>query len=139
MKVYLAAQFHQKDEINEYATQLRAAGIFVTSSWLDEPFAPNTQLGEVNETTRREYAQRDLLDIDEANLLVFFSIPDTQLFRRGGRHVEFGYALAKNIPILVVGPQENIFHSLDDRVKHFAAWGEALAALINQSAEATGR
>ncbi len=28
----------------------------------------------------------------------------------GGRHVEFGYALAKGKPIVLVGPQRNVFH-----------------------------
>jgi hypothetical protein len=137
MKLYLAAQYHQKEEIKKYAEDLRKAGIHVTSSWLDEPHTPTTQMAELSDAFHSKYALQDVMDIEAADRLVFFSIPDTQLFRRGGRHVEFGIAVALRMPILVVGPKENIFHYLDN-VKHVATWDEALHILINQAVEAMG-
>jgi hypothetical protein len=132
MKAYLAAQYHQKPEIEQYAIQLKNVGIEVTSSWLEEPHAPGTQMSDLTADWHEKYAQQDLLDIEDANILVFFSIPDTQLFRRGGRHVEFGYALGLGLPILVIGPKENIFHYLPT-VKHVETWEEGLANLINRA------
>ena len=51
---------------------------------------------------------------------IFFSEPSDKAVRRGGRHVEFGFAMAGNKPIFVIGPKENIFHYLLSDGKHFA-------------------
>lgn len=137
MNIYLAAQYHRKDEINKYAHALRSAGIHVTSTWLEEPHDPNIEMSELPEILNAKYAAQDLLDIDDANMLVFFSVSDTELTRRGGRHVEFGYALGTGKPILVVGPRENIFHYKPE-VSHVASWDDALELLIHKSVEAMG-
>lgn len=47
---------------------------------------------------------------------------------RGGRHVEFGMALAMDKRLVVVGPRENVFHLLP-AVEQFDTWPLALAAL----------
>lgn len=125
MKVYLAAQYHRKEEIRKYADDLRHIGHEVTSSWLEEPHAPTTQLIDLTDQQHRDYAIQDIVDIVQADSLVFFSVPDTELTVRGGRHVEFGYALARGIPIIVVGPKENIFHYLKG-IQHVQNWTEAL-------------
>ena len=129
MKVYLAAQYKQKHEINKYAQELRNLGIGVTSSWLEEPHAPNTQLGEVSEDTRRLYAYSDLNDIDRADAIVFFSQEPTTPTLRGGRHVEFGYGIGTRKKILVVGPRENIFHH-HLSVKRTDTWEQAKVMLL---------
>lgn len=48
---------------------------------------------------------------------------------RGGRHVEFGIALEREIPIFVIGPRENIFHYMLTRVQHFENLDDLRAAL----------
>jgi hypothetical protein len=70
---------------------------------------------------------------------MLFAVPaNVPPIPRAGRHVEFGYALAREKRMIVVGDvKENIFHYLP-QVKHFATFEEALAYLINQSAETTG-
>jgi nucleoside 2-deoxyribosyltransferase len=130
MKIYMAAQYQQKEEIKAYADQAQAGGIEVTSRWLLEPHAPNAQMAAVTEDDLESYAINDLADIDRADMFVFFSLSDQTPFKRGGRHVEFGYALAKSKPILVVGPKENIFHCLHDRVRHVETWKIALTQLL---------
>src|SRR6266436_5386219 len=102
MRVYLANQYSQKELMKVCAAELRAKGIEVTSTWPEEPHAPETQLAEIKEATRVEYAYRDLLEIAHADMVVFFSVSPTTPTLRGRRHVEFGYALANRKPILVV-------------------------------------
>lgn len=128
MKVYLAARYTSKLLLKTYAEQLRKEGIEVTSSWLEEPHAPNTTMDELPEKDLTQYASDDLKDIDAADALVFFSIEPTQKSVRGGRHVEFGYALGTKKPILVVGPRENIFHHLPT-VFQLNTWPEAVKVL----------
>ena len=48
----------------------------------------------------------DLLDIERSDaLLILTEYPSTS----GGLHVEFGIALARRIPVYVVGPLLNVF------------------------------
>lgn len=129
MKVYLAAMYSQKEEMKQYAADLAVNGVTVTSSWLTEPHSPNTQLHEIADTLLAEYALRDFADIREADGMIFFSQPATTPTLRGGRHVEFGYALALHKPIIVVGPKENIFHT-HWLVQHAPDWGTALDLLL---------
>jgi hypothetical protein len=128
MKVYLAARYSQKDEMNIYAEDLRKMGYTVTASWIAEPHAPGTKLDEIPKAKLWEYQLQDLRDIDEADGLIFFSQDPTTPTVRGGRHVEFGYALAQRKPILVVGPRENIFH-YNINVTQVDSWLEALNLL----------
>lgn len=125
MKVYLASRYSTKDIIKGCAKELRDIGIEVTSSWLEEPHGPEVQLTQISGEESTQYAYRDLVDISSADILVFFSVDPTIATIRGGRHVEYGYALGIRKPILVVGPKENIFHSLSE-VKHVDTWLEAL-------------
>ena len=125
MKVYLAAMYSWKPKIERYAEELRALGIEVTSTWLEEPHAPTTQLQDLGAENHRLYAQNDVQDINEADTFVLFSVEPTTPTLRGGRHVEFGMAIALAKTILVVGPPENIFHYLP-RVNHVDTWPQAV-------------
>ena len=121
LRVYLAAPYRRKEEMRDYAIELRSLGIEVTSRWLDEPDKPTVQIPEVEPTILSVYAEHDVDDVITADVLVFFTDPSKQIIR-AGRHVEFGMALALNIPILVVGLEhENIFHFLPE-VQHFESW-----------------
>lgn len=132
MKIYLAGKYSSKEEIREKAAELRALGIEVTSTWLEEPHAPNTAMSDVPEDDLAVYAQNDLTDIEMADWLVFFSEDPTTSVVRGGRHVEFGYALATDMGILVVGPHENIFHHLPEVIV-ISTWNEAKEFLVKES------
>lgn len=120
--VYLAARFSKQEELKGYRDLFLQQNIGVTSTWLEQDpdkTAPNggNQLDETGDTeTRTKHAIQDLVDVRRADGLVFFSEP--QLARRGGRHVEFGYALALGKPIYVVGGFENIFHYTPG-IRHF--------------------
>ena len=140
MRVYLGGPYAWKDRISKCAEEARAAGIEITSGWLEEPHKPDTQLADLDEQTHELYANRDLEDIDRADVFVLFAVPATDTpIPRAGRHVEFGYALHARIPIYVVGnAKENIFHHLPGRVKHVENWDAALEILINRAVEAMG-
>lgn len=122
-KVYLAAPFARQAEMIEYARELQDMGIEVTSRWLHEGESLNDR-GEAIKQSIPDHiaAQHDLEDIDRADVMIQFTEPpassreSTQFFTRynprGGRHVEFGYALAKGKQLWVIGYRENIFHHL---------------------------
>jgi nucleoside 2-deoxyribosyltransferase len=128
MKVYLAAPYPEKEMMNMYAAQLRREGITVTSRWLEEPHAPTTGMGDLTPDQHLEYALQDIQDVRAADILVFFTDP-TKTLTRGGRHVEFGIAVERGIPIYVVGGFENIFHYLLN-VVHMEDWQQAKHAVL---------
>lgn len=132
MKVYFAAQYALKDILKTRVEELTDRGIEVTSSWLDEPHSPTVKLDDVSATHLRHYAVMDLDDIYRADKMIFFSEDPNKGVVRGGRHVEFGYALALGKPILVVGPKENIFHYLPE-IQFVKDWGEALDQLDREA------
>lgn len=123
MRVYLSARYDRLGELALYRDDLVSCGIVCTSRWLD---------GSTLEQTT-EHALVDLEDVRAADVLVAWSEEPVEFSResfaaRGGRHVEFGVALERRIPIIVVGPQENVFHWAPG-VAHVASWAEALATL----------
>src|ERR1022692_562430 len=107
MKVYLAARYSRRDELREYKTRLEAEGIEVTSRWLEEKEPLDSQMGQHSDEFYVMTATIDLDDIDKADLVLFFSEDPLVGWVRGGRHVEFGYALGTDKPIAIIGPKEN--------------------------------
>lgn len=134
LKVYLAARYSEKHEMFAQAEIFRGRGIEVTSSWLEESHAPTIQMSDIAVDDLTFYARNDIRDIESADWLVFSSVEPTTPTVRGGRHVEFGYALAKGKKILVVGPEENIFHHLP-AIQHVNDWETALNFLVTQQGE----
>lgn len=105
IKVYLAAKFGRQKELQEYKKLIERAGHEVTSTWLTENFAD--PLKDI--ASSREAALLDLKDIDRSDVfLVFTENPDIGYYT-GGRHVEFGYALALGLVVILCGPRENVF------------------------------
>ena len=73
--------------------------------------------------------------MEAADALIAFTERPRAELTRGGRHVEFGMALAWRKRVLVVGPRETVFHTLG-QVEHFWKWGpqviEALTGGIQE-------
>jgi hypothetical protein len=142
-RVYLAARYSRHPEMQEYARQLRAAGFEITSRWINgnhqvmlngEPLGPEREaLFESNhesmETQRREFAGHDWDDLLAADVVISFTEQPRTGGTRGGRHVEFGAALALQKRCIVVGWRENVFHCLP-QVEFFKTWDEALADIL---------
>lgn len=155
MKIYLAARYSRRLELCGYRDQLRAIGHTVEAVWLNGEHQisdTGTPIGEHGEALveamgiagreafygnadkraaelRRKFAHDDYDDVRGCDLCISFTEPPRSDGRgRGGRHVEFGIALALGKLVWIVGPRENIFHWLP-RVSHFEIWPDALAAL----------
>jgi nucleoside 2-deoxyribosyltransferase len=135
VKIYLAAPYSRKDDMNVYAQELRDAGFTVTSRWLDENHPPSVQMTDLTPKEHRQFARRDIHDVQSADAMVFFTDP-TKTILRAGRHVEFGIILGLNCisdkvrSILVVGLEhENLFH-YSPYVYHYPTWDAARQALL---------
>jgi nucleoside 2-deoxyribosyltransferase len=99
--VYIAAPYPLRDAAIAVMQRLEDAGFEVTSTWLKQ----EDKLDDA-------YARLDLADVDRADALVALNPPEWVSTGTGGRHVEFGYALARQKPIVMVGERANIFHYL---------------------------
>jgi hypothetical protein len=131
MKIYLAAHYSRKEEIRQAAKDLEEAGIDVTSTWFKERTASKVSMNDVSETFCRTTAARDKDELDESTHFVLFSVHTDFKFTRGGHCWENGYADAKGLVRVVVGPRQHIFHYLPG-TKRFDTWAEALAWLIKE-------
>ena len=102
MRVYLAAPFSQRAHMECVADYLKAQGIEVTARWV---------YGGEEGLNLQQIAILDLEDVDAADTVVSFIQPRGTYTTGGGRHVEFGYALAKGKKLVTIGAEwENIFH-----------------------------
>ena len=59
-------------------------------------------------------AREDLNDILSCDAVINFTCTPDRGYMTGGRHVEFGFAMAAGLKQFVVGPRENIFHEMVD-------------------------
>jgi len=109
MRIYLAAPYAEMQRMQEWAARLEKAGHVITAKWIH---------GNEEGMTLHDAAQMDLDDIDAADAVVSMVLPKGSMFSSGGRHVEFGYGLARDKLMIVVSDHaENIFHELDSVVK----------------------
>lgn len=111
MKIYLAAPYSEMLRMRGWEQHLVAAGHTCTSQWIH---------GNEEGMSLNDAAQMDLDDVDAADAVVSLALPKGTMFSSGGRHVEFGYGLARGKHMIVVsegGGCENIFHHLDRVVK----------------------
>lgn len=131
MKVYLAARYSRNDEMRGVRDVLEVLGHQVTSRWIDQ-HGGNLLESSVAEKLNSDpdgcakYAQVDVDDLMAADVVVSFTSADGG--GKGGRHVEFGLALGLGKRLVIVGPRENVFHTLPqiewypDRSRLVMAW-----------------
>lgn len=155
MIVYVAAWFADKGRMAKYAAELQALGINISSKWFDEIVHPQVQLSEVSEEYQQATAVADIEALYLADVLVLFTPSDADLetvpvrsWARGGRHFESGlfYSLVmldpQNRTLVICGPRENIFHSLNENSKYpailqFDDWTQTKAYLAERHAHET--
>ena len=130
--IYLAARYSRLGELQGYAYDLRAIGHRVHARWLLGDHQIHEGADKVESALvsvpieGRPFAEDDYEDVYNADMLIAFSeAPRTGGASRGGRHVELGLALAWGKEVVVVGPRENVFHTLPE-VAHFWRWGDAM-------------
>lgn len=141
LKVYLAARYSRHPEMQAYATVLREAGDEITSRWINgshqvldgqligtelEASVESGNHGTVSQ--RMRFATEDWNDLTSADIVINFTEQPRSANSRGGRHVEFGAALALGLRCIIVGPRENVFHCLPE-VEQFDTWSDAYDAL----------
>ena len=102
MRVYIAAPYPEIEAARALMARVEAVGIEVTSRWLKFGF----------EELTAENAEKDLEDVRAADALIAFNPPGYENKGTGGRHVEFGYAVALLKPIILLGAVSHIFHLL---------------------------
>ena len=127
MKVYLASRYSRREELNVYRADLEQRGLTVTSRWLagDHQISDSGLSEQAKEADRIRFATEDWEDLLQAELCISFTEEPRSSNSRGGRHVEFGAALAAGQRCVVIGPRENVFHCLP-WVEVFASWSEFL-------------
>src|SRR5690348_6492907 len=101
MKLYIAGRYARRDEFRMLRIPLREAGIVVTSRWLDETHSLKGSTSEMSPLERVMTALKDVEDVKAADGMLFFAEAPYDQPPRGGRHVEFGMALALGKPIYV--------------------------------------
>lgn len=112
-KVYLAARYSRYLEMQGYRAELEAMGFEVTSRWINgDHQVPEDVHAEARQAERIRFATEDYEDLVAANIVVAFAEEPRKTLTRGGRHVEFGIALATGKRILAVGWRENVFYCL---------------------------
>lgn len=127
MMVYMAAPFSLQYLINSLAGELRRAGVTVVSRWHDPANGHGQNFADTDRAGMTREALDDLADLRAADTVICFTQPPKTTYTSGGRHVEFGYALALGKTTFVVGPIENVFVNLANGV--YGTWDELLTAL----------
>ena len=136
-RIYLAARYSRRIEICRYRNMLETHGFKAHCEWLlgNHQWNPIAAQAETAKDTvpieAGEFAQDDLRDLSAADTLIAFTDPPRSKASRGGRHVEFGYALAMRKRIIIVGPRENVFYWLP-QVERFDTFDQNLIAHLKQ-------
>ena len=138
MNVYLAARFSRRKEMQAYADELIALGHGVTARWVTGPPQSSHHPDQVSGHSlayEERVSVEDLKDVADADCIICFSEQPRETNTRGGRHVEFGLAVAAEKRIILVGPRENVFHFLPV-VENFADWAGLREQLSSERAAA---
>lgn len=122
MKIYIAARYGRKEEARTISEILQEYGHTVTSTWMYQ--VEDEMLREQGPNVPAQFAAKDLDEIRAADMLLALSEEESNSYGRGGRHVEFGYAMALEKVMCIIGPLENLFHyhydvSCYDSFDHF--------------------
>lgn len=120
MKIYIASRFSRRHECNELAQFLKSFGHTITSRWVlpdSDHVIPVGPSEQAEDAERQRFALEDFEDVKNADWCI--SLTETPRNNsRGGRHVEFGMAIALGQRLTVIGPRETVFHHLPN-VEHF--------------------
>lgn len=129
MKIYLASRYSRHVELRGYRQELEGLGHTVCSRWIDGDHTI-TSKGSVqaDDAERQRFAMEDWADMNAADCVISFTEEPRKTNTRGGRHVEFGGALAAGKLCLVVGWKENVFHHMPE-VQHHPDWDSCVATL----------
>ena len=125
MKIYLASRYSRHIELQEIAKVLISHGHEITSRWLwgNHQIDDNGLSIDAKRSVRERFAKEDYADLMEAEIVISFTEVPRSSNSRGGRHVEFGVALASQKRCIIIGPRENVFHCLPEIEVVESIWG----------------
>ena len=106
MKIYIASPFELMPAVRTLHSLIEMdKQMKVISSWhqMEHPKEPTHEYKE-------KMAILDLMDIECADTLLLINPPNWIDVGTGGRHVEVGYAIAKRIPIVILGARKSAMH-----------------------------
>lgn len=138
MTIYLAARYSHRERMLRVADVLTTLGHEVTSRWIrgDHQITDGGLSDESQRVMRTRFATEDIEDLRRAECCISFTEEPRSTLTRGGRHVEFGAAIALGKRCIVVGPRENVFHCMP-QVEVFDTLGELFKALERPVAAVT--
>ena len=136
-RVYIAARFSRRPECNRLGHLLKARGCVITSRWTkpdcDHVLATGLSR-QAEDSERQRFALEDVEDVRAANWTISF-MEEPRSNTRGGRHVEFGLALALGHRLTIIGQRETVFHHLP-QVEQFDTVDQFIASLPDTFAQA---
>jgi len=125
LNIYLAARFSKRSTLEQWAHKLQGLGHVMVSRWalrdsdhkLVDGLSPQAATSE-----RIRFAREDIEDIHRCDMVLSL-MEEPRSNGRGGRHVEFGYAMALTKKMVIIGPKETVFHEIPE-VDHFETFDE---------------
>jgi hypothetical protein len=119
---------------------LHGLGHEVTSRWIDQhggALLESIVAEKLNEDPDgcAHYAAVNLEDLEAADTVISFTSPGGG--GKGGRHIEFGVALGLGKHVVIVGPRENVFHTLRS-IEYYPDWSHLVMAWSPFGAERMG-
>lgn len=129
-RIYLASRYSRREELCQVREALRELGWIVTPRWLngDHQISDEEMSSEERRAAKAHFAAEDWEDLASSAITVSFTEEPRSSSSRGGRHVEYGAALAMGQRCIVVGPAENVFHLLPS-VELYSGLDAAILAL----------
>lgn len=135
IKAYIAAPWPIRERAIAVRRLLALRGIQCTAGWLTDA---RLSLDDATATM-------DLSDVARADVLVAINPVAWADQGTGGRHVELGFALGLQKPIVLLGVRSNIFHHLnlvrvvDDSEYGLATLADTVTEVVSQREIARGR
>lgn len=128
-KVYLAARYSRREELQGYAAQLVELGLAdVPCRWLSTDHDWDGSTGAEGLARAQRLALDDVEDLQRCHAVVVF-LEEAGEYRRGGSLVEFGMALGLGRHVVLVGPAPNVFATMPG-VSRYGDWAGAMTHLI---------
>jgi hypothetical protein len=111
MIIYLAARYSRYLEMQKVRADLTAVGHNVVCRWINggHQISDDGLSAQAKESERVRFAMEDYQDLCSSETIVAFTEVPRSTSSRGGRHVELGIAIGRNMRVIVVGPRENVF------------------------------
>ena len=134
--VYLAASFDAAALMKSVGDLLVAADVNIRdrSTWYRTDHGQPPYAHEY----LAEMGYRDLVELNGCQALVLFNPPEMRDKGTGGRHVETGYAIARAIPIILIGEPSNAVHYNKNFINKILPFNHDLFELIDAIREVTG-